>query len=179
MNKVYLIFPLIGLLIFGGFYISFDKTFVAKQEAIKAKAELERKAKAEQQIRDRETAIKAAVEASAIRAKERKEREAQDEAKKVARQQAEDHRQKTFDDRNKFRDQVFRLKRELTEVKEEEAKITEEKKQRESELAFLKTYVTQAESNQKYYYNLLDKIDAAEKAQAAAEKAAAAATKKG
>ena len=38
MNKVYIIFPLIGLLIFGGFYLSFDKSFEAKLAQIKAKA---------------------------------------------------------------------------------------------------------------------------------------------
>jgi hypothetical protein len=45
------------------------------------------------------------------------------------------------------------------------------------EQVFLRTYVKQAESNVKYYYDLLDKIAAAEKARAA-EAAAAAAAKK-
>ena len=54
--------------------------------------------------------------------------------------------------------------------------MTEEKKRHIDEEAFLKTYVVQAEANVKYYYNLLDKIDVAEKARA---EAAAAAAKKG
>ncbi len=179
MNKVYLIFPLIGILIFGGFYISFDKSYEAKLEAIKVKADDAKKAKARQLVIDRESAIKAAVEASAVRAKERKEKEAADEAKKVARQEAEDRRQRSYDDRNKFRDQVSRLKKDLTEIKEATGKIAEEKKRHTDEGTFLKTYVKQAEANVKYYYDLLDKITAAEKAAADAAAAAAAAAKKG
>lgn len=127
MNKAYLIFPLIGLLIFGGIYVKFNNGYEAKQAAIKQKADDDKKAKAKQQLVERENAIKAAVESQAIRKKEREEKDRQEEAKKVARQQAEDLRQKTFDDRNKFRDQVTRLKRDLAEVKENTAKITEEK----------------------------------------------------
>ncbi|MEO6992863.1 MAG: hypothetical protein ABI273_04475 [Lacunisphaera sp.] len=178
MNKAYLIIPLIGLLIFGGFYIKFNQGYDAKEHAMKVKADDEKKAKALQLIADREIAIKAAVEAQAVRKKEREERDRVDEAKKVARQQAEDFRQKTFDDRNKFRDQVTRLKRELAEVKEATAKIAEDKKSETKEEEFQKNYVKQAEANVKYYYALLDKISAAERAAADAA-AAAAQSKKG
>ena len=178
MNKAYLIFPLIGLLIFGGFYINFNKGYEAKELAMKAKADEAKKAKALQQVADREAAIKAAVEAQAIRKKEREEKDRADEAKKVARQQAEDYRVKTFDDRNKFRDQVARLKRELSEVKDSAAKIAKDKESEVKEEEFLKNYVKQAVANVKYYYTLLDKISAAEKAAADAA-AAAAQSKKG
>jgi len=179
MNKVYIIFPLIGLLIFGGFYMSFDKSYAAKQEAIKAKFEQDKKDKAKKQVTDRELAIKAAIEAQSVRKKEKEEKERADEAKKVARQDAEDRRQRAFDDRNKFRDQVSRLKKDLVEVKEATTKINDEKKRYADEQTFLKTYVTQAEANVKYYYGVLDKITAAEKAAAEAAAAAAAAAKKG
>src|SRR4051812_43182978 len=136
MNKVYLIFPLVGLLIFGGIYVNFNKGYEAKQAAIRQRAEDDKKAKAQQQIKDREAAIKAAVESQALRKKEREEKDRQEEAKKVARQQAEDYRQKTYDDRNKFRDQVARLKKDLAEVKDASAKIAEEKKRYSDEDAF-------------------------------------------
>lgn len=178
MNKVYIIFPLLGILIFGGFYMSFDKSYAEKLVAIKTKAENEKKDKALKLVKDRDVAIKAAIEATAQRAKERKEREAIEEAKKVARQEAEDRRQRTHEDVLKFRDQVARLKRDLVEVKEVSAKIAMEKKAHADELGFLKTYVKQAESNVKYYYDLLDKVTAAEKAAADAAAAAAAAAKK-
>jgi hypothetical protein len=154
MNKAYVIFPLIGLLIFGGFYINFSKGYEAKVAEGKAKAENEKKEKARQQILDREKAIAAAIEASKARAIERAEKERQDDLKKTARQEADDHRQRAYEDRNRQRDQVSRLKKDLEDIKAALAKV-------------------------KYYYGLLDKITAAEAARAAAAAAAAAAAKKG
>ena len=178
MNKVYIIFPLIGTLIFGAFYISFNKNDEAKLAAIKLKVEDQKKAKAKQLVVDRTVAIEAAVKAQAAQKIIREEKERVEEAKKVARQEAEDSRQRTHDDALKFRDQVARLKRELADVTEASAKIADEKKRRGEEEAFLKTYVTAAEANVKYYYDLLDKITAAEKAAEQAATAAALAAKK-
>jgi len=177
MNKVYFIIPLIGALIFGGFYYNFTSQYEARARVVAAKVEQERKDRAAQDIKNREAAIKAAIETQAKRKLEREKKEAAEEAKRVARQEAEDQRLRSFDERNKLRDQVARLKKDLEEVKAAIAKVAEEKKRHVDEEAFLKTYVTQAEANQKYYYTLLDKIDAAEKARAAAEAAAAAAKK--
>jgi hypothetical protein len=179
MNKVYLVFPLIGILIFGGFYLNFHKSDEAKLVAIKTKAEDAKKAKAKQQVTDRTVAIEQAVKAQAAQKILREEKERQDEAKKVARQEAEDFRQRTYDDRNKFRDQVTRLKKDLTEIKEASAKVADEKKHLLDENVFLKTYVGQANANVKYYYDLLEKINAAEKAAEQAASAAAALAKKG
>lgn len=177
MNKSYFIFPLLGLLIFGGFYINFDRNYEAKLEQAKAKAEQVKKDKAKQDVLNREAAIKAAIEASKKRELERKERERIEEEKKTARQDAEDLRQRSYDERNKLRDQVSRLKKDLDELKAATTKASEEKKRHADEQAFLQTFVKQAEANVKYYYNLLDKITAAEAARAAAEAAAAAAAK--
>ncbi|MFZ5494551.1 MAG: hypothetical protein ACOZE5_04335 [Verrucomicrobiota bacterium] len=177
MNKAYLIFPLIGLLIFGGFYYNFSKGYEAKIAALKAKEEADKKEKTRIEIENREKAIQAAIEAQARRKKEREEKERIEEAKRVARQEAEDKRERAFSDYKKFNDQVSRLKRDLAEVQEEIKKIEDEKKALVSEQAFLKDYVKQAESNVKYYYELLDKIAQAEKAREAAAAAAAAAKK--
>ena len=178
MNKVYIIFPLIGLLIFGGFYYSFSKNYEAHLVEVKVKAENAKKEKAAQQVKDREKAIADAIKASKIRAEERAAKEIEDEKKKTARQEAEDRRQHSYEERNKLRDQVSRLKKDLDDVKAIVAKVAEDKKKHVDEEAFLKTYVKQAEANVKYYYDLLDKIEAAEKARLAAEAAAAAAAKK-
>jgi hypothetical protein len=179
MKKVYFIFPLLGVLIFSGFYLNFTKSYEANIAAQKLKADEEKKAKAQQEIRNRDIAIKAAIDAQEKNKKKREEKERIEEAKKTARQDAEDHRQHTYDDRNKLRDQVSRLKKDLEEVKAATAKIVEEKKHYADENAFLQTYVKQAESNVKYYYDLLDKIADAEKKAAEAAAAAAAAAKKG
>lgn len=178
MNKAYIIFPFIGLLIFGGFYLNFAKGYEAKIAAGKAAADNEKKEKARQQILDREKAIAAAIEASKLRALERAEKERQEDLKKTARQEADDQRQRAYETRNRQRDQLSRLKKDLDDVKGSLAKVSEEKKKHVDEAAFLKTYVVQAEANVKYYYGLLDKITAAEAARAAAAAAAAAAAKK-
>jgi hypothetical protein len=178
MNKVYIIFPLICTLIFGAFYYNFEKGFEATQVEIKRKADAELKAKVAKDMAAREEAIKAAVEASKVREAERKERDRIAELKATARQDAEDRRQKTYDERNRARDQVARLKKDLEEIKGTFGKLEDEKKKYLDEQTFLKTYVRQAEANVKYYYDLLEKIDAAEKAKAAQAAAAAAAAKK-
>jgi hypothetical protein len=178
MNKAYIIFPLICTLVFGAFYYSFDRQYDQKQKDIAAKAAAELKEKEKRDIAAREAAIAAAVEAAKKREIERKERDRINEEKATARQEAEDRRQKTYDERNRARDQVTRLKKDLEEVKGTFAKIDEEKKKYLQEQDFLKNYVKQAEANVKYYYDLLERIEAAEKAKAAAAAAAAAAAKK-
>lgn len=178
MNKVYLIIPVIGLLIFGGFYMNFSKGHEAHLAEVKTKADEAKKEKARQQVKDREIAIAAAVEASKLRTEERLKKEKVEEDKKNARQAAEDKRLRANSDKNKLTDQARRLKQDLGEVQEEIKKIEQEKKTLQDEQVFLKAYVKQAESNVKYYYDLLDKIALAEKARADAAAAAAAATKK-
>jgi len=177
MNKAYLIIPLLGLLIFGGFYYNFAKGHDAHLAEIKAKAENTKKEKVRQQIKDREEAIKKAVEASALRTKERAEKDKIEEEKKNNRQTAEDKRLRANSDKTKLTDQVRRLKKDLDEVQEEIKKIELEKKTLVDEQAFLKDYVKKAESNVSYYRDLLDKIALAEQARAAAAAAAAAAKK--
>ena len=179
MKKAYFIFPLLGVLIFSGFYLNFTRTYEEKIAIAKLKADEEKKAKAQLEIKNREKAINDAVVAQEKNKKKREEKERAEEAKKTARQDAEDHRQHSYDERNKFRDQVARLKKDLEEVKTATAKIVEEKKHYADEDAFLRTYVKQAEANVKYYYDLLDKIADAEKKAAEAAAAAAAAAKKG
>jgi hypothetical protein len=125
-----------------------------------------------------EKAIAAAIEASKIRAVERAEKERLDELKKTARQEADDQRQRAYEERKRLREQSDRLKKDLVEVKAGVDKVTEEKKKHVEEEIFLKNYLKQAEANVGYYYNLLDKINAAEVARAEAARIAAAAAKK-
>jgi hypothetical protein len=177
MNKIYLIAPLVGMIAFGAYFYSFNSEYQAKQAAIKAEAAAKVKAKQEAEIKAREQAIKDAIETAAKRKKEREEKEAAEELKKKQRQELEDKRQLAFEERRKLRDQVERLKKDVQAVKDEIAKIEEERKRHLGEQDFLRTYVKQATANQKYYYDLLDKIAAAEKAKAEADAAAAKAAK--
>ncbi len=178
MNKVYLIIPLIGLLLFGGVYMNFAKGHEAHLAEIKIQADEVKKAKALKAIKDREKAIDEAVKASKLRAEERAKKEKVEEDKKNDRQTAEDKRLRANSDKTKLTDQARRLKKDLEEVQDEIKKIEQDKKTLLDEQVFLKAYVKQAESNVKYYYDLLDKIALAEKARAEAAAAAAAAAKK-
>lgn len=178
MNKIYILVPLIGMLLFGAYYTSFSKGYQAEKDRQKQVADAAIKAKKELDLKNREVAYKAAIDAAAARKIERDKKEQVETAKKEARLQAEELRQKTFDDRKLLREQVDRLKKEVAAVQAEIAKFEEEKKNRGNELVFLKEFVVKAESNQKYYYDLLDKIAAADAAKAKAEAEAALAAKK-
>ena len=57
-------------------------------------------------------------------------------------------------------------------MKAEVAKLQDQRQSHLDEQKFLKEYVKQAEANVKYYYDLIDKLAAAEAAKAAAEAAA-------
>ncbi|HQY06255.1 MAG TPA: hypothetical protein PLQ52_09340, partial [Lacunisphaera sp.] len=117
MNKVYIILPLICTLIFTGFYIRFDRHDKERQAGIKAREEAALKAKVAKDVADRATAIAAAVEASKKREVERKLKNEIEDAKKTARQEADDRRLRTYEERNRARDQVVRLKKDQEEVK--------------------------------------------------------------
>jgi hypothetical protein len=177
MNKVYFIIPIIALGIFVAFYVPFERGYNSKLAEQKAKQEQAKKEKAAQEIKNREAAIKAAIDAQEKRKKEKEAKEKIEEEKRLARQAAEDKRERAHNDRLKLADQSRRLKKDLEEVQAEIKKIEEQKKVLVDEQAFLKTYVKQAEANVKYYYDLLDKIAVAEKARADAAAAAAAAKK--
>ncbi len=177
MNKIYLFLPILGLAIFAGFFMQFNKDHEARLAKVAADAEQVRKDKALAEVAAREQAIKSAIEAQERRKQERDERDRVEEAKKKARQAAEDQRERAHADRKRLKDQSERLKKEVEGVKLEVEKLTAERKAHNDEKAFLATYVKQAEANVKYYYNLLDKLAAAEAARAAAAAAEAAAKK--
>jgi chromosome segregation ATPase len=179
MNKFYLIIPILACLVFGGFYLRFDRNFKAEQERKEEVARAEVKEKQRRDTEARQSAYQAAIEAQALRKKEREERERLEEEKKQLRLDLEDKRLRAFDERRRMREQVERVRKEVAGVQEEVTKIEAQKKTYEDELAFLKEYVATTKANMQGYYDLIEKIANAEKAaKAAADAAALAATKK-
>jgi colicin import membrane protein len=177
MNKFYIILPLVGLLIFGGFYYQSNKAYKAELEIKQAAAQAELK---EKQRLDREAsqlAYQAAIEAQAQRHKEREERERIDAEKKENRLDLEEARQKAFDDRRRLREQAERLKQDVAAIQDDVTKVEATKQAHTDELAFLRDYVKSAKTNANSYYELLEKITNAEKAVAKAAAAAAAVKK--
>jgi hypothetical protein len=89
-----------------------------------------------------------------------------------------ERRQRAYDEVNRhLAPQLDRQKADADSVKGEISQLELQKKQFEDEEAFLRTYTRQAERNVTKYYDLLEKLKAAEDARAAAEAAAKVAKK--
>jgi len=178
MNKAYIIFPLIMLLIFGGFYWNFAKDYQIKQDAKVAaqKKAVEDKKKAE--LDARKQAIEDATRMAEQRIREKKEKEEKDQREKEARAAAIEAREKAARDQEKLSRQVVRLTKDIEEEKTAIAQVEEIKAKSVDEVAFLKTAVKESEANVKGLETVLTKIKAADDARAAAEALAAAAAAK-
>lgn len=177
MNKAYVITPLVALLAFIPFYLNFSKQYEAKeQEKVQAAKNLAQE-KIKQEMEARKVAVEEALALQEQRKKEKAEKEAKDLAEKEARQAAVDARDSAYREQERLSKTVDRLNKEIGVVKEEIAAIDEKKAYYQKEIAFLKQYVPQAESNKSSLQKVLTDIDAADKARIEAEKAAAAAAK--
>ena len=175
MKKLYFLIPLIGVLIFTFFYWNAQKDIDAKALAEKQKKEAVRQKKLQDEVDARKKAYEDAIVQAERRKKEKSEREAKEQADRDAREALIAEREKTFREQEKLTRQIERLNKDVQVEKEEIAKIEEQKKSYQSEQEFLKSYVKQAETNQKGLEDVLNKIAAAEKA--AAEAAAKAKAK--
>jgi len=169
MNKAYIIWPFVGLLVFGAFYLNFNRTYSEKQRQEQVKIAQEKREKALKDQQQRIAAINAANAAVEQRNKERQEKEAQEEKERQLRIELVDRRNRAFDDVNKrLRPQLERLRNDAGDLKDQIAKIEQEKKEYQAEETFLRDYVRKAEANVQTYVNLIDQLAAAEKARAEA-----------
>lgn len=178
MKKVYVLWPVIGLLVFTGFYWNFSRGTAERQHQVELRQQEERKARILKEAESRKKAIEDAIAAQAKRAAERAAKEKITEEENAARQALLDKRNQVFEDVNKrLKPQLDRLKSDADEIKASIEQLELQKKQYLDEQSFLLTYVRQAQDNVKTYYAILDRITAAEKARAEAEAAAKAAKK--
>jgi colicin import membrane protein len=177
MKKAYFVVPLIGLIIFGAIYWNFQSKYEARVATEKAAKEQQRQEKIKQEVDARRKAVEDAVALQEQRKKEKAQKEAQDAAEKEARLALNDAREKSFRDKDRAAKQVERLTKDIATEKDAIAKIEKEKEESQKEQAFLRTYVKQAEANQKSLEEVLNKIADADKAAASAAAAAAAAAK--
>lgn len=172
MKKVYVLVPVIGVLIFAIFYWSAHKDIAARETAAKAAEVAKRQKKLQEEVEARKKAYEDAVVQADRRKKEKAEREAKDQADREAREALIAEREKAFREQERLTRNIERLNKDVSFEKEEVAKIEEQKKSFVSEQEFLKSYVRQAETNQKSLEDVLNKIAAAEKAAQEAAKAA-------
>ncbi len=167
MNKAYIIWPVVGLLVFGAFFLNFNRTYTAKQKQEQIRIAQEKR---DRQLKEAEQRRQAVIQANAAveqRNKERAAKEAQEEKERQDRIALIDRRNRAFDDVNKrLRPQLERLRNDAGELKDQIAKIEQEKKEYSNEEQFLREYVRKAEANVQTYVNLLEQIAAAEKARA-------------
>jgi hypothetical protein len=169
MNKAYIIWPFVGLLVFGAFYLNFNRTFTERQKQEQVRVQQEKRERQLKEAEQRRLAVVAANEAVAKRNAEREARDKQEEADRQARIALIDRRNRAFDDVNKrLRPQLERLRNDAGDIKDQIAKLEQEKKEYANEETFLRTYVRKAEANQQTYVNLLEQLAAAEKARAEA-----------
>lgn len=167
-NKIYFFVTVACLLVFGAAYHNFDSGYEARIAAVKKAADDEKKIAAAHDIEVRAKAVKDAVAAQEKRKAEQLALEKDEEARKVARQDAEDARAKAFDDRRRARDQADRLRKEVDTVTAELTKVKEQKAQLEQEKTFLVQAVAQVRANAKTYQELLLKLEAVDAAAAKA-----------
>jgi chromosome segregation ATPase len=170
MNKVYIIGPLAGLLVFGAIYWNFMKGYEVRLQQEEAQRVAAQKARIEKELAARRKAIEDAIVAAEKRKVEREAKEKKAAEEKAARDAMLDRRLRAYDDVYKrLRPQLDRLKNDADGIKGEIAQLDLQRKQYVEEETFLRTFVKKAQDNVKTYTDLLDKIAAAEKARAAAE----------
>jgi colicin import membrane protein len=162
MNKAYFIVPLIGLLVFGGYWYSFtienDKILEAKHQAeIHARDE-----KARQDQINREKAVKDAVASSEKRKAEREAKLAKEKKDKEDREAAVEYRNKLRGDQYKLDSQSQRLAKDIVSMKEEVSKIQENVDRLNKERDHLKILVKETEGNSKSLQTVSEKIEKAD-----------------
>jgi hypothetical protein len=177
MKKVYFLAPAIALAIFLYFYMDFTKEYEAAEVAKIEQAKADRRAELIQEAADRELAIKNALALNAERRAEREAKEATELAKKEARQEAIDARDLADSERRRLAEKVSELERNIAAVEDAIEIIKINKTRLADEAAFLRSYLTVAENNEKEFRAVIQDIRDAEVAHAAALVAAAAAEK--
>jgi hypothetical protein len=178
MNKAYIIWPLIGLLVFGVFYWNFDRGYKGREHLKAVQEEQVKQDRIRLDLERRKKAIEDATKAQEERRALRLAKEKKDQEEADARNALVERRMHAYDEVNRhLAPQLDRQKVDADSVKGEIAQLELQKKQYEDDEAFLRTYTRQAERNVTKYYDLLEKLKAAEDARAAAEAAAKAVKK--
>jgi len=173
-SSVYFIAPLAALLVFFfGFYWNAHRDFEGREQAKVKQANDAKRSKLEKEAKDREVAVKSAVELQEKRRVEKKARDEREAKEKEEREKARQARDKAGRDAEKLEAQAKRLSKEIDAEKRELAEIQITKKRTEDEYTFLKEYVKKAETNSKGLTAVLEKIAAADKAAEEAARAAA------
>lgn len=173
MKKAYVIFPTLAMLIFFGYWWNFSAEYEAKEAAKREAARLEKIAELEQEALDRKKAIEEALKNQEIRRKERDEKEAKRQADREQRQADIEARRQADREKQKLARQLSQLEADVYAEKQKLSEIEEQKRILIGEEAFLRQYVSKANSNEAAVTKVIQRITAADAARAKAVAAAA------
>jgi hypothetical protein len=177
MKKAYVIFPLIGLVVFGIFYWNTISQFDTREKQKIEERRIANEAKARAEFEARKKAIEDANMLQEKRKQEKTERDAREAREKQVQLELNDQSDKARDDKDRVLRQVDRLRAEMKVETEALDKIAKDRQTATDDEAFVQKYIKAAQANQKSLQDLLTKLDQADK-EAAKAAAAAANTKK-
>jgi hypothetical protein len=177
-TSIYFIFPIVALVLFGGYYWNFRSTYEAHQAEIAKAAKEKIAAKLLKDEEERDKAIQDAVEAQKARKAERQAREALDRKQKDDKENARLNADKAEQESQRLQREVEKLTKDVASEKDDIAKIEADDAKQVAEQAFLADYVKKAEDNRADLAMVLTKIQAADEAEARAKALAAAEAKK-
>jgi hypothetical protein len=167
MNKAYLLAPLAGLLVFGGYYWKHARLHEKRVVAIAQAEATARQQKEAQRAADHLAAMDQAKVTLAQRKAERDAKDRVEATQKQTRLDLEQRRNLAQDRARKLRPQLDRLRFEVEAVQATLHRLRETRRELEQEQAFLTTYVREVEANRQSYFTLLEKLQAAERSRAA------------
>jgi len=168
MNKIYALVPLVGLLLFGGYYWKHSRLHAARLDAIQRIEETARQERRAKEAADRAHAHDQAALTLALRKQERAEKDRLESAQKQARLALEQRRDAAAERAHRLRPQRDRLHSEIVTIAAALARAEERKRELQDEKAFLAEYVRTAEANQNAIQRLLETAETIERNHAAA-----------
>jgi hypothetical protein len=166
MKKFYVLFPAIGLIVFGFFFWRFNVDFDANRQRIADEKRIEREKKAEADFQVKKKAVEEAIQIQEKRKIEKAEREKREADEKQLQIDLKDASDKARDERDRVLRTVDRLKNEIAIEDAALKKLASEKSNLVSEDEFLQKYVKAAEANQKSLEDVLKQIKKADDAAA-------------
>lgn len=176
MKKYYFIAPLVGLLLFIAYYWNFQRTYAAEKQAKIVAERIATEKRIAEENEKKMQAYQEAIKQQEENKRIREEKKAREEAAKQARAEAVKARDKAYQDKNKLEQRRDRIKQTLEIETETIARVKESKIGLVGDKAATEQYIVQAGQNRQKMEDLLNQIEAKEKA--AIEAAAAAAKQK-
>jgi hypothetical protein len=171
---IYFVSPLLGLIVFFGFYWNANKDYQDREEGKLRVVREEKVKRLKEEARNREKAVVEALAQQEKNKAAKKAREEKDAQEAEIRAQAVQARTKARADADKAEANVKRLLRDVEDEKKEIVKFAADKQNFVTEQAFLLEYVKKAEDNVRSLTANLERINEADKKWEEAAKAAAA-----